>query len=148
MPILLVPAARRRRLVLGPVLWAIASVFTAACNNPTSPTGTPGGLAIGDEISPAGNNVLFITFLAVVEDTRCPTRVQCITEGDAVVRFGYRMGLGPTVPFILRLNTAPRDTVIAQYRVVFDSLTPRAELPNVIIPPSSYRAWISFRSVP
>jgi hypothetical protein len=105
-------------------------------------------LAVGDEINLTGNDIFFVTFIEVLNDSRCPSRVQCIWEGDATVRFGYRFGRGPTIPFVLRLNTPPRDTVIDRIRVVFDSLTPAPEVPGPPLQLARYRAWVSLKPVP
>jgi hypothetical protein len=42
-------------------------------------------LAIGESIA-LPQKALTLTFEAVVEDSRCPTGVECIWEGDAAVR--------------------------------------------------------------
>jgi hypothetical protein len=42
-------------------------------------------LAIGESIA-LPEKALTVTFEAVVEDSRCPTGVECIWEGDAAVR--------------------------------------------------------------
>ncbi|AMW04467.1 hypothetical protein [Gemmatimonas phototrophica] len=128
---------------------AAAVVLFGACASPAAPPDSPaGGLAAGDEVSPAGNGVFFVSFLEVLSDSRCPTRVKCVWEGDATVRFGYRFGRGATVPFVLQLNTAPRDTLIDRVRVVFDSLTPTLEVPGAPIPAARYRAWVSLKPLP
>ena len=142
-----VPALSRLRVVRAARAAALALV--GACASPAAPPDfTTGGLAAGDEVSPVGNDVFFVSFIEVLSDSRCPTRVQCVWEGDATVRFGYRFGRGPTVPFVLRLTTAPRDTVIDRVRVVFDSLTPTPEVPGTPIPAARYRAWVSLKPVP
>jgi hypothetical protein len=142
-----VPALSRLRVVRAASAATLALV--GACASPAAPPDSAaGGLAVGEEVSPVGNDVFFVTLIEVMNDSRCPTRVQCVWEGDATVRFGYRFGRGPTVPFVLRLNTAPRDTLIDRVRVVFDSLTPTPDIPGAPIPASQYRAWVSLKPIP
>ena len=66
-----------------------------------TPTGTPAAPApqaalgrnfdarVGGRVEITGASVV-LTFERVVEDSRCPTSVTCITEGDAVVRLAIR----------------------------------------------------------
>ena len=50
------------------------------------------------------DSVLRLSFAAVLEDSRCPTDVVCVWEGNAGVELGISAGTGPTFP--LRLNTS------------------------------------------
>lgn len=102
-------------------------------------------VAIGQEVRQSGNDVFRVTLMSVEADSRCPTGVQCVWQGDATVVLGYRFGMGPTVPVKLNLNTPPRDTLIGTVRIVFDSLTPYPAQPGPMPAQDRYRAWLTLR---
>jgi hypothetical protein len=92
-------------------------------------------LAPGEStVSPADSRHI-VTLIGVANDSRCPINATCVWEGDADVRLSHRVGLGPDVLFTLRVNRAPRDTVIGVTRIALDSLTPYPELPATGIVP-------------
>lgn len=105
-------------------------------------------LAPGEStISPADAGHV-VRFVGVANDSRCPINANCVWEGDADVRLSHRAGQGPDVLFTLRVNRAPRDTVVGVTRIALDSLTPYPELAETVIAPSRYRAWLTLSAVP
>lgn len=122
----------------------------AACssntNAPADDAARTEALAIGTEVTPQGG-ALGLTLLAVENDSRCPKSVQCVRLGDATIRLGVRLGMGPTVPITLKWGAPPSDTLYAGVRLVFDSLTPWPAQPGTI-PAAQYRAWVSVKRAP
>ena len=82
-------------------------------------------LGYGDEVAVNGS-VVRVAFGQVLSDSRCPTDVVCVWEGNAEVEIGIRVGMGPTVP--LRLNTTqePRFVDWQGIRVTLLALMPAA----------------------
>ena len=80
-------------------------------------------LGYGDEVAVNGS-VVRVAFGQVLSDSRCPTDVVCVWEGNAEVEIGIRAGMGPTVP--LRLNTTqePRFVDWQGIRVTLLALMP------------------------
>ncbi|MBL0937829.1 MAG: hypothetical protein IBJ03_02980 [Gemmatimonadaceae bacterium] len=150
--ILLSPPWSARR-ALG--LCVLGVLLTACRNEGTSPAaaearlaGASRALAPGEEMSKPGDTSLFVSLIGVTQDSRCPASVVCVWAGDAHVQLAYRLGRsGPSVPFTLKLNTAPRDTIIGTTRVTLDSLTPYPQEPTQPVPASSYRAWLTMEAV-
>jgi len=93
-------------------------------------------LRIGDEREFSG---VLLTFLAVANDSRCPSDVQCVWAGDATVELGAgpAAGLGPHQQLVLHPNAEPRSVEAMGLRVTLLELrpTPRAASP---IPQQEY----------
>src|SRR5437867_7615283 len=55
---------------------------------------------------------LEIAFLRVVEDSRCPSNVECVRQGDAILQFQGKSSEGGFGTFLGRLpgGAAPADT--------------------------------------
>lgn len=97
----------------GIVTAALALWVWAACGESTGPAGAPAQSLIsqptrvvvhfGQEVQVEGS-VLRLSFVRVLEDSRCPADVTCVWEGNARVEVGIAAGMGPTFP--LQLNTA------------------------------------------
>ncbi len=91
--------------------WTIS--LAAACSGGTEPTDAPEQsfvsqpvrvlLHFGQEVAVEGS-ALRVSFVRVLEDSRCPADVTCVWEGNARVELGIAAGTGPT--FSLQLNTA------------------------------------------
>jgi hypothetical protein len=64
------------------LLLAAAALLLAGCAAPARSTGAA-GIALGQSVSVGG---LRVTPLAVLEDSRCPTGVQCIQAGTVRLR--------------------------------------------------------------
>lgn len=105
-------------------------------------------LAPGESAASPADSRHIVTLVGVANDSRCPINANCVWEGDADVRLSHRVGQGPDVSFTLRVNRAPRDTVIGVTRIALDSLTPYPVLPDTAIAASRYRAWLTLSAVP
>lgn len=105
-------------------------------------------LAPGESTASPADSRHIVTLIGVANDSRCPINANCVWEGDADVRLSHRVGQGPDVLFTLRVNRAPRDTVIGVTRIALDSLTPYPELAETGIPASRYRAWLTLSAIP
>ncbi len=67
--------------------------------------------------------VLEIGFQAVLGDSRCPSDVVCVWEGEGRIELGLTMGDGPTVP--VELNTrGPLSTAHGGYTITLIELAP------------------------
>ena len=64
-------------------------------------------LDYGEEVS-VGGSILRVAFGQVLSDSRCPTDVVCVWEGNAEVEIGVRAGMGPTIPQRLNTSRDPR----------------------------------------
>jgi hypothetical protein len=91
-----------------------------------------------------------LRFTDVLEDSRCPTQVQCFWTGQARIEIEVQPnGSGPTtVEF--NTNPAPGQTLkavtVAQYRIELQSLDPYPQTPDSIAF-EDYRATLVVRKV-
>ncbi len=60
---------------------------------------------------------------SVLQDSRCPTGVECIWAGNAAVRFIFTEG-NNSAKFILNTTLSPKDTTIAGFKIELISLKP------------------------
>ncbi len=67
---------------------------------------------------------LRIAFLAVDNDSRCPSDVVCVWEGNAAVRIGTGYATGPTVARVLNTSLEPRSLTLGVYRLTLARLDP------------------------
>lgn len=125
-------------------------LFLAACasgggNGPTAPN--PGlneefTLAPGQTASVNGTNVQ-LTFDRVSEDSRCPTDVNCIWEGDAVVVLRVKVEAEETTREVHTQGAEPRSRTapVGDYVVTLVRLEP-APRSTGRIEASAYRATL------
>jgi hypothetical protein len=106
----------------------VVSLLAAAC---TTGPGGPNAQQTGkDEYSiPYGQaitlpgTVFEVRFQAVLADSRCPSDVVCVWEGEGKIELGLTMGDGPTIP--VELNThGPVTTSHAGYTITLVALNP------------------------
>ena len=86
------------------------------CETPTEQNpalGSSFNLRYGERSTLAGEN-LTLTFVQVLQESRCPVGVQCIWEGNA--RVGVRAGKPPSGSATLELNTSRRYDTEATYQ--------------------------------
>ena len=92
---------------------------------------------------------LRLRFTDVLEDSRCPTDVECFWTGQA--RIAVDAELGQDTPTSLKFNTnpAPGQTVtqadVAKYSIELLSLEPYPQRPENPIPFEDYRATFTVR---
>lgn len=66
-----------------------------------------------------------ITFTGVREDSRCPTDVQCVWQGNAVVRLALRHANGPATDTVLSVNQEPHSMRYENFFVTVRDLMPQ-----------------------
>ena len=112
------------------VLLGVAIASSSACGS-TGPSAEPWSgradttlaLRIGQEVG-APDSVTGVSLLGVRSDSRCPTDVVCVWQGDAEVEIGVRFGMGPTVPYRLHTGVEPRSVDVGLYLITLVSLRP------------------------
>lgn len=144
------------RAVLVLAFGVAAAVSTANCaTTPPDPSppeparevalGQEFALRAADAVRVAGTD-LRVTFDRVTEDSRCPTNVNCVWAGNAVVRLDARVGQAPRGPLDLHTTTADkRDATVDGYRVHLVGLTP-ARTEGQTISQDQYIATVIVRS--
>ena len=94
------------------LLLATATIFLGGCASGGVQGATAGKaftLAPGASTRLPDKTVL--RYVRVVQDSRCPPRVQCIRAGDADVAFEFTDASGTTVPVTLNLPESPEATI-------------------------------------
>ena len=105
-------------------------------------------LSGGQEAVITGEN-LHLRFTDVLEDSRCPTRVECFWTGQARIAVVVQpAGSAPaTVDF--NTNPAPSQNVqtveVDDYTILLKSLDPYPQTPDDSTPLGDYRATLSVR---
>ncbi len=103
------------------------------------PSADPFTLAPGESRDVEGAGFT-LTFEAVPEDSRCPTGVTCIWEGDAVVRISIAASGAEPATYTLHTNAGfAREAVHASIRVRLVALSPHPTADGPVSPPD-YRA--------
>lgn len=111
-----------RYVTLVPILLA------AACSTgPGGPTTQQTGkdeftIRYGESIIVPGT-ILEIGFQALLADSRCPSDVVCIWQGEGKVELSLTMGDGPTIPVELNTN-GPQTTTYGGYTITLLGLDP------------------------
>ena len=108
----------------------LAAVHCAAANPPTPSAPAPAASAEesfelhpGEKATAAGGE-LVVTFVDVLEDSRCPKGEQCIQAGRARLSFEAVRRGGDAVRFELVTSTDDSEAVVGGYRIVFRGLEP------------------------
>jgi hypothetical protein len=93
---------------------------------------------------------LRVRFTEVLEDSRCPTQVECFWTGQARIAIEVRPdGSGPTT---VQFNTNPapgqtvKATAVASYSIELQSLDPYPQSPDDPISFADYRATLVVRN--
>jgi hypothetical protein len=133
-----------------PAFLLIATAASLVACQTSKPTGTEGGTRVtlqpGQQQTPI--NGIHITLIKVENESRCPTNVQCVWQGDAEVTVGISTNaLDLTAPVVLHTGIEPRSTVRNGYLFRLDSLTPYPRS-GVPIAQGDYRAWMTVRFLP
>jgi hypothetical protein len=87
------------------------------------------------------NRDLTVEFVSVLDDSRCPRDVKCISAGNAQIRIRVRKGLGRWQTFDLKLNGNNSVINFRNYRIDFTDLTPYPRS-NIRINRFGYRATL------
>lgn len=129
-------------------LGFVFALLVLACNS--SPTAPGGSVPLRDAtiVLPFGNSNqvssdLRVSFAQVVEDSRCPTSVVCVWQGNGAIRVDIATGGGVQSA---TLNTAggtgfPREATVAGYTFMLVELDPPRQTSDPI-PAQQYRATI------
>jgi hypothetical protein len=108
----------------------LAATHCGAANPPAPPAHVASApaeesfeLHPGEKVAAAGGE-LDVTFLSVLEDSRCPKGEQCIQAGRARLSFEAVPRGGDAVRFELVTSTDDSEAVVGHYRIVFRGLEP------------------------
>ncbi len=135
--------------LLGAVLMGCHADGSARADVPEFGLNQAFALGGGAEALISGEN-LKLRFTDVLEDSRCPARVQCVWTGQARIVVSVQPpGSGPTtVEF--NTNPAPGQTVdaasVGRYRIELQSLDPYPQTPENPISFEDYRATLVVRT--
>ena len=77
----------------------------------------------GEKATAAGGEIV-VTFVAVLEDSRCPKGEQCIQAGRARLSFEATRRGGEPVRFVLDSSRESEDTGIPGYQITLTSIQP------------------------
>ena len=92
---------------------------------------------------------LRLRFTDVLEDSRCPTQVECFWTGQARIAIAVQHDGGGSTTVEFNTNPAPDQTVseatVGQYSVELQSLDPYPQTPEDPIPFEDYRATLVVR---
>jgi len=106
------------------VVLLIASLAGAGAFVGAQARGNDVTMAVGQSVAVAGTN-LTVRFERVLNDSRCPTDVQCITAGDAVVLVAAEGGgARETGRYELHTANSNREATHGQYRLAVVGLKP------------------------
>jgi hypothetical protein len=95
-------------------------------------------LRVGDDARVPGT-ILRVGFLRLLSDSRCPTDVVCVWQGNAALEIGLALGTGPTMPATVNSGLEPRSAELGQYRVTLLQVLP-SPVSTARILPDAYRA--------
>ena len=141
---------RRRVLVVVFLFFLVGlSLALAACDSGMDPSGTPAVEAVLSVpfTLPAGRTAvltaerLSLTFLGVLDDSRCPVDVVCSQAGNATMSIlAAQQGRAATT-LTLTLNDDPQAVVYEGFGIHAQQLMPDP-LSDRTIPPGNYRVTI------
>ncbi len=96
-----------------------------------------------------GGEKLRLRFTDVLEDSRCPTQVECFWTGQARIALSVQPDGSGSTRVEFNTNPAPGQTVkvaeVGQYRIELQSLDPYPQTPDNPIAFEDYRAAIVVR---
>lgn len=123
------------------ILIGLLLVFSfAALQSVQAHTATQVTLQVGRQTN-LFNRDLTIQFVSVLNDSRCPQDVQCISAGNAKIRIKVRKNFGRWQTFDLNLNGNNSVINFRNYQIDFTNLTPYLRT-NVRINRFQYRATL------
>jgi hypothetical protein len=128
--------------------FLLFALTLAACKSASPVEAFPPAKLVLEPGKADSSNGIYVTLLKVENDSRCPSNVVCVWQGDAEVSIGVSSNrLDITAPFVLHTGVEPRAGIYNGYQIRLDSLTP-APVAGQPIPASEYRAWISVKFMP
>ncbi len=140
-------------------LLIIGAAIAAGCATPSHP-GDPGGIsggvqaqtgrafdiAVGQQAQVEGTP-LTIRAIRVADESRCPSDVQCVWAGNAVVRLLVTTQGSPGTEISLNTGIEPKATTVAGYSISLSGLKPYPRS-GTIIDQTSYVATLEVRRIP
>jgi hypothetical protein len=119
---------------------ARADVPDFSLNEPLTLSGGQAGLISSENLR--------LRFAEVLEDSRCPTQVECFWTGQARIAIAVQLGDSDSTTVEFNTNPAPGQTVkvadVGQYSIELLSLEPYPQTPDPI-PFEDYRASLTVR---
>ncbi len=102
----------------------------------------------GQEAASSADN-LHVRFTEVLEDSRCPTAVECFWTGQARIAVEVQPGGQPSTTAEFNTNPAPGQTAqtarVDDYTISLKSLEPCPRTPDAPIAVGDYRATLLLR---
>lgn len=122
-------------------------VAAAACSSPgVGPgVGDPFDLEPGAEVSVDDGLRVRLTR---VEESRCPTDVVCVWEGNAKGFFVATLPSGGAAQFVLNTNLDPKAVDVLGHRVTLVEIRPGPGASETPTPQNAYRARVKVTPVP
>ena len=120
-------------------------VLLAACSSTTAPRlGDEFRLRLGERVTIADIG-LTVTFADVAEDSRCPSKAQCVWAGDAIVVIESWTAASGNVTETLHTNLDPQTVRVDSVDLELVRLDPYPEEPGTISP-EDYVVTLATRS--
>jgi hypothetical protein len=131
---------------MGP--WMVTMCLLTACGGGVSapsaervPLGREFTLAVGQS-AVVGDTGLRLSLEGVSQDSRCPSDVQCVWEGDATVALAVAAAPGPRAEYELHTSGRyAREVEHGPYTVTLVRLAPVPKS-GAVLEPSAYRATL------
>lgn len=89
---------------------------------------------------------LTIKFVALVEDSRCPTDAQCVQAGNAKIQVEVRKAGSAAKTFELNTNSQPQSVSFAGYTIKLIDLNPKPAT-NIRINHNGYTATFALSKI-
>lgn len=118
-----------RYLLIIPLLLFACQESPTATSEPV--LGKPFTLKVGESVA-FDNSDLVITFVGVLDDSRCAQNVLCVWQGNAEMQFS----LIGDMTFLLNSFLDNRETLVSDYLVTFVNLQPQTHTQKSIDPQS------------
>jgi hypothetical protein len=99
----------------------------------TSDVDQPFTLHVG-EVATIGTDAMSVRFAAVVVDSRCPARVQCVWAGDGAIAVEATPAGGGAQNDTLHTTLGPKTTAIGGWTLDLTGLAPYPDEPGGIAP--------------
>ena len=120
---------------------ALAGLSASACNGPSTSLPASFSLAPGETARVDTDVLVRARFEEVLSDSRCPTNVECVWAGDALVAFTLTVGADEQRIELSLADAAKRRASFHGFSVELTSVNPYP-VGNQPIAPRDYRASI------
>ena len=133
-----------RLATLSVVAFGFTTILVACDDEPTGPKpGESFTLEVGEKATLDAVQTS-VRFLAVAEDSRCPSQAQCVWAGDGAVVLEIAPATGDAAEHALHTNpeSGPGAVALAGYELTLLRLDPYPEIPGDIAP-GAYRATLA-----